>query len=125
MPDSMTPNLELSGPNRHKGTTMNTEMQPAGAGPLERRVRRLPPKVMGEFPDMTPIEKLEADFRRLARVARTYANERFTREGQSHMWSHYSAQDTAYIVAAEKVRRMRGLLTPNAAITGKPGAHSA
>ena len=88
------------------------------AGPVQRRVRRLPPKVMGEFPGMTPLEKLEADFRRLARVQRTYAKNRLDREGQSHMWSAYNAADLAYIVAAEKVRALRGVLTPNVELSG-------
>ena len=88
----------------------NKPDQPAVAGPLDVPVRRIPPKIMGEFTGMTPIEKLEADFRRLARVARECAKERLQREGQSHMWIYYRAEDTAYIVAAEKVRKLRGLM---------------
>ena len=70
----------------------------------------LPGKIMGEFPGMTPIEKLEADFRRLARVARKEAEFQeylYGRNEEPSGWSRLNAIAVTYIVAAEKVRRVR------------------
>ncbi len=79
--------------------------KPAVAGQVERQVRRLPPKVMGYFPGMTPVEKLEADFRRLATNNRRIHGE----------YGHEKADGMAlaYTAAAEAVRRLRRNLTPN------------
>jgi len=122
--------FDPTGPQHRKNhmTNENEQTTPehptADAGPVERGIEQLPPKVMGEFPGMTPLEKLEADFRRLARVARQYAGERLAREGQSCMWHSYNAKDVAYIVAAEKVRALRGMKTPNARLTAPETART-
>ena len=92
---------------------MNTEAtnaaEPVGS-PVERHVRRLPPKVMGYFPGMTPVERLEADLRRLA------ANNRRIHAEYGH--EKAAGMAMAYIAAAESVRRLRRDLTPNAEVTG-------
>ena len=70
----------------------------------------LPGKVMGEFPGMTPIEKLEADFRRLARDAQKRAD---LEEYRDHpdmpttRWMRNHAIALTYLLAAGKVRRVR------------------
>lgn len=77
----------------------------AASSPVERGGRRLPPKVMGYFPSMTAVEKLEADFRRLAANNRRIHGE----------YGHEKAEGMAlaYLAAAEAVRRLRRDLTPN------------
>ena len=81
------------------------QTEPAVEGPVQRQVRRLPEKVMGTFPGMTAIERLEADFRRLAAKARKCCE---AHQHPSAMYHHYSAMDRAYTVAAEKARAARG-----------------
>jgi hypothetical protein len=81
----------------------NTTTADAVDTPLGRRVRRLPAKVMGYFEGMTPVEKLEADFRRLAAKNRAIHAQ----------YGHGKAEGMAlaYIAAAEAVRRLRRDLT--------------
>jgi hypothetical protein len=75
-----------------------------------RAERRLPPKVMGEYPGMGPVEKLEADFRRLAADCRAI----HARHGHEKT----DGMALAYIAAAEKVRRLRCVLMDNTQIIG-------
>lgn len=70
---------------------------------------KLPEKVMGTYPGMGLLERLEADFRRLARRQRKLAD---GRDPSELMWCYHNAMDTAYIKAAEKVRAARGKVEP-------------
>jgi hypothetical protein len=82
---------------------------------VKRRVK----KIMQDAPDLTPIEKLEADLRRLANRYDTLSFERYKNEGHaSPMFHSYRGQHYAYIAAAEKVRMLRSLLdlSPNVII---------
>jgi hypothetical protein len=85
---------------------------------VKRRVK----KITQDAPDLTPIEKLEADLRRLANRYDTLSFERYKNEGHaSPMFHSYSGQHYAYIAAAEKVRMLRSLLDLSANVIIKNG----